>query len=103
MAVLSDAWLLVIKVLLEAPVAWQTPQEIAAALGRGEAETSDLLCDLDVAGWLSGGDTDSAPVATLSALAAERLDVRLVEVGQSQTPRWARSGDPDPPPPRSKN
>lgn len=103
MAVLPDAWLLVLKVLIEAPVAWRSPSEIAAALAWREGETTDILCDLDLAGWLSVWETESGPLVTLSALAAERLEVRLVEVGAGGTPRWARAGDAEPPPPRSKN
>jgi hypothetical protein len=103
MAVLPDAWLLVLNALLEAPVAWQSPAEIGAAIGRGEEEVTDLLCDLDLAGWLSVWETESGPLVTLSALAAERLCVRLVEIGAAATLRWARAGDPDPPPVRSKN
>jgi hypothetical protein len=103
MAVLSDAWTLVLNVLLEAPVAWRSPEEIAAALGWGEGEVTDLLCDLDVAGWLVVWETETGPLVTLSPLAAERLRVRLVEVGAGETPRWAREGEPDPPSPRSKH
>ena len=103
MAELPDAWLLVLNALIEAPVAWRSPAEIAAALGRGDEETTDLLCDLDVAGWLEVWEAESGPLVTLSALAAERLGVRLVEVGPGETPRWARAGDPDPPRPAAKN
>lgn len=103
MAVLPDAWLLVMNALLEGPVAWRSPAEIAAALGRADGELTDLLCDLDVAGWLSVWETDSGPLVTLSALAALRLGVRLVEVGEAGTPRWARAGDPEPAPPRPKH
>ena len=40
---------------------------------------------------------------TLSPLAAERLGVRIVEVGAAETPRWAPAGDPEPPAPRSRH
>lgn len=103
MAALPDAWILVMNDLLEAPAAWRSPAEIAAAIGRSDEELTDLLCDLDVAGWLSVWEGESGPLVTLSALAAQRLSVRLVEVGLSETPRWARIGDPDPPAIRSKN
>jgi len=103
MAVLPDTWLHVMNVLLEAPVAWRSPAEIAATLGRGDGELTDLLCDLDVAGWLAVWETDAGPLVTLSALAARRLGARLVEVGAGETPRWARAGDPDPPRPRAKH
>ena len=73
MPVLPDAWSLIMNVLLNAPVAWQSPAEIAAVLGRGQEETTDLLCDLDVAGWVVVWEVKSGPLVTLSALAAERL------------------------------
>ena len=53
MAELPDAYLPVMNALLEAPLAWQSPAEIAAVLALGDEQTMDLLCDLDVAGWVS--------------------------------------------------
>ncbi len=103
MAVLPDAWLGVINDVLDSPTAWRSPAKIAEALGLGVEETADRLCDLDLAGWLTVWESESGPLVTLSPLAAQRLDVRLVEVGPSATPRWARAGEPDPPSIRSKN
>ena len=103
MADLPDAWIAVLNALLNGSVAWCSPAEVAEALGWNAAETSDHLCDLDVAGWVSVWETDAGPVVTLSALAAARLGARLVEVGLDATPRWARVGDPDPIAPRSRN
>ncbi|GAC1469677.1 MAG: hypothetical protein NVSMB9_13760 [Isosphaeraceae bacterium] len=93
----------VLDVLVRGSIAWQTPAELAAAMGKDIEETTDLLCDLELDGWLVVWDTEADPLITLSALAAERLGVRLVEVGLQQTLRWARMGDPDPPVPRSKH
>ncbi len=103
MAVLPDAWLVVLNVLLEGPTAWRAPSEIAEAIGRDVDETMDLLCELDVAGWLAIWETESGPQVTLSPVAAERLGARLVEIGPGETPRWARANEPDPPAPRAKN
>lgn len=93
----------VLNVLLDGPVTWRAPAEIAGALGRDESETLDLLCDLDVGGWVAVRDTDAGPTVALSPLGVQRLGVRIVESGPDATPRWARPGEPDPPPPRPKN
>ncbi len=98
---LPDAWLTVINAVLDAPVAWRAPGEIASAIGRDSEETGDMLCELDLAGWLAIWHAEPGPLVTLSALAAGRLGARLVEVGPGQVPRWARAGEPDPPAPRA--
>ena len=103
MVELSEIGSTVMNALIEAPVAWQSPAEVAFAIGLGEAETTDMLCELDVAGWVEVWESVDGPLVTLSALAAERLAVRLVEVGPGETLRWARTGDPDPRPARPKN
>ena len=103
MVELSEACQGVVNALIAAPVAWLSPAELADALGRGVQETTDLLCDLDLAGWLAVWDGESGPVVTLSPLGAERMGVRLVEEGFDVTPRWAQVGDPEPHAPRSTN
>ena len=100
---IPENWSAVLGALIEAPVAWQSPEAVATAIGLGVEETTDLLCALDVAGWVVVWDSTEGPYITLSALGAERLAVRLVEVGPGGTLRWAPVGDPDPPAPRSKN
>src|SRR4051794_39418630 len=103
MVEMPDEWRPVLNALLAAPIAWQSPEEIAVALGADVEATADLLSLMDVAGWLSVWDGDAGPVVTLTALAAERLRVVLVEVGPDETPRWASAGDPPPPRPRAKH
>jgi hypothetical protein len=103
MAELSDTWISVLNALIEAAVAWRTPAQIAAALGRGEEETIDVLCELDLAGWVEVWDANDGARITLSALGAERLRVRLVEIGPGERPRWAKVGEPEPALPRAKN
>ena len=100
MVELSERWRPVLNALIDASIAWQAPSQIAAALGRSVEETTDLLCELDVAGWIVVWDDPEGPVITLSALAAERLELHIVEVGLREIPRWARAGVPDPTPPR---
>jgi hypothetical protein len=100
---MPEAWLPIVNALIEAPVAWRTPAEVAVALGRDVEEVTDLLGDLDVAGWVDVWDRDPMPLVTLTPLAAERLHLHLVEVGGDEVPRWAREGDPPPPSPRAKH
>jgi len=100
---LPECWSAALEALLTAPVAWRTPAQVAGALGRGVEEATDLLCELDLAGWVAVWESPDGPVVTLSALAAARLSARLVEVGAAATPRWARAGDPDPPPVRPRH
>jgi hypothetical protein len=102
MAELPDNGLPLFKVLCAAPVAWQTPAEVANALGSDPEAVLDLLSELDAAGWIAVWETDDGPLVTLSALAAERLHVRIVEIGFGQKPRWAPVGEPEPPEPRSR-
>lgn len=103
MSAIPDDLLPVMNALVVAPIAWRTPLEVASALGLGEEETTDLLCDLDLAGLIDVWDQAEGPVVTLSALAAERMGVRLIEVGMGETPKWARVGEPEPAALRSKH
>jgi hypothetical protein len=100
---LPEAWLPLVNALIQAPVAWRSPADLADALHRDVDETTDLLCSLDIAGWVDVWECDPGPLVTLSALAAERLHVHLVEVGSDEIPRWARTGDPTPPHPKAKH
>ena len=70
-------------------------------LGRDVEETTDLLADLDAEGWLSAWERGDDVVVTLSTVGASWLGVRLVEFGPNETPRWAGSGEPEPPRPRA--
>lgn len=100
---LSESWQEVLEALVAAPAAWLTPAQVAGALGREVEETTDLLCDLDLAGWIEVCDSDPAPIVSLSPLGAERLGVKLVETGREATPRWAPAGEPEPPAPRPRH
>lgn len=91
----------VVEALIAAPVAWRSPGELASATGLGLERTTDVLADLDAGGWLSAWERPGDLVVTLSVGAASRLDVRIVESGPDETPRWARMGQPDPPMARS--
>ena len=96
-----EEWKSILNALIAAPVAWQSPTEIAAALGRGVEETTDLLSVMDEANWVSVWDVEPGPLITLSTLAAHRLKVVLVEVGPEETPRWMRNGRSAPGPPKA--
>jgi hypothetical protein len=100
---IGEEWKCILKALVAAPVAWQSPVELAATLGRGVEETTDVLSLMDAANWLSVWDVEPGPVVTLSALAAHRLKVVLVEVGPGETPRWAPANEPIPSVPKASN
>lgn len=100
---IPNLWRSVLGKLVEAKLAWQRPSELAKLLSWSVEETTDLLADLDVAGWLEVWEQEGEPSVTLSALAAERLGVRLVECGPDQTPRWWPIGEPEPPQPRARH
>lgn len=103
MSELLDAWIPVLNALLRAPVAWQTPDQLAESLGRDGASATDVLCDLDIAGWIVVWESVDGPFVTLSPVGAKRLGVHLIEIGLDQTPRWAPASDPGPAPPKPKN
>lgn len=103
MVELSEQADAVIGALLRADRAWQTPAELAGALGADLEDTTDCLAGLDADGWLvawDAGDPDG-PSVTLSARAAARLDARLVEHGPDEVPRWATRDQAEPPPARA--
>jgi hypothetical protein len=103
MVEIPENWKSVLDFLVEAPVAWQSIAQIARALVWGVEETTDLLSDMDVAGWISVWVLEPEPLITLSTLAAYHYQVVLVELGPEEFPRWSLAGEPDPIPPRAKN
>jgi hypothetical protein len=103
MVEIPENWKKVLDFLVEAPVAWQSAADIARALVWDVEETTDLLSDMDVAGWVSVWVIEPEPVITLSTLAAYHYHVVLVEIGPEEQPRWSLAGEPDPIPPRAKN
>ncbi len=81
MAELPYTWNAVLNALLDGPVGWKSPAQVAEAVGGDVSATTDVLCDLDLGGWLSVQETESGVHVALSALGAERLGVRLGEFG----------------------
>ena len=98
---LLDDWNSILNALIAAPIAWQSPAELATTLGLGIEETTDLLSVMDEANWVSVWDVEPGPLITLSTLAAHRLKVVLVEAGPEEWPRWGRVGEPIPPSPKA--
>jgi hypothetical protein len=94
-------WKSILDILIGGDIAWQTPGQIAKASGRDLEPTTDLLCEMDVAGWVEVWDGDVEPLVTLTPLAAERLGVVIAEFGVRLKPRWVPAGDPPPSPPKS--
>jgi hypothetical protein len=88
-----------LRAIVSAPLGWQTPVEISALLGLDLDRTSEALADLDAGGWLASWETERALYVTLTPHAAERLRVRLVQVGRSEVMRWRSLDEPEPPAP----
>jgi hypothetical protein len=91
---IPDVWKQILNALIAAPVAWQSPRQIALALGWDVDETTDLLSAMDLAGWIATWEVEPALVVTLSPLAAHRLSVELIEFGPEEIPRWSSIGEP---------
>jgi hypothetical protein len=102
MVPIPENWKKVLDFLVKAPVAWQSAEDIAQALLWNVEETNDLLCDMDIAGWISVWDIEPRPLITLSTLAAHHYRVILVELGPDEVPRWSLRGEPAPVPPKAK-
>jgi hypothetical protein len=98
---LSEEGRRIVEALVNGPLAWRSPAELASAVGLDVEEATDLLADLDADGWLSPWEREGHVVVTLSVGAASRLGVRLVESGRDQALRWSSLGDPDPPLPKA--
>ena len=94
---ISAAGQRIVDAVIDAPVAWRSPGELAERLDWSLEQTLDEIADLDAQGWLEAWELVDGPVVTLSVAATANCGVRLVEVGHDETPRWARSCDPDPP------
>jgi hypothetical protein len=93
---------LILHAIVNGPIAWQSPRELAARTGLPREQVLDEVAWLDELGWLAVWDRQVDQVVTLTPLAEELLDVHLVEVGPSELPRWARAGDVEPPRPRPR-
>jgi hypothetical protein len=102
MTQLPEAWQVLVKLLAESDAAWQTPEQVAAALGGDFEETTDVLASLHVAGLLDVWERQEGPVVTLSPWGASVARLKIVERGLDQSPRWGRVGDPTPPLPRAR-
>jgi hypothetical protein len=99
---MSDGQRALVDSLIDAPTAWQTPMQLALRTGLPLLKTADELADLYAAGVVVPWPACPEGVAvTLTPWAAERLEVRIVEIGVKEVPRWARAGQPEPPPPRA--
>ncbi len=93
---LSETCLRLLRALTAAPVAWQTPAQLASKIGGPRERALDALADLDASGWLDPWETDGEFFVTLTPHAAERLRVRLTPAGRSDTLRWVSVDDPQP-------
>ena len=102
MTILDDLSSRLLRAVVSAPIAWQTPAELAERLGQAIDPTSDALADLDIDGWLDPWEVDDTVYVTLSPRAAEQLRVRLTQVGRSDNFRWTSLLEPEPMPPLAR-
>jgi hypothetical protein len=93
---LSEICLRLLRALTAAPIAWLTPAQLASRIGGPRESAFDALADLDASGWLDPWEADGEFYVTLTPHAAERLGVRLVPAGRSDTLRWVPVNDPEP-------
>ncbi len=98
---LNDLCHRLLRSIVTAPLAWQSPPQLATRLGIGLDDATDALADLDVSGWIDPWEMGDLLYVTLSPRGAERLRVRLVTVGRSEGMRWGSIDDPEPYPARS--
>lgn len=97
---LKRAEKLILEALIGAPLAWQTPDQLADLAGLGIDRTLDALAGLDEAGWVEAFEAwPAGAAATFTARGAAALGLRIIEVGMNEVPRWARPGAPEPPAP----
>lgn len=109
---LDGRQLLLVNAIIDSVVAWESPGRLARATGLSFEATIDALCGLDHAGWIEVWADASlwlepwsgrcSTGVTFTPAGASAMEIRLVEEGGDQLPRWARAGDPDPPLPRSR-
>jgi hypothetical protein len=98
---LNDLCHRLLQAIVSAPLAWQSPPQLATRLGLDLDATTDALADLDLAGWIDPWEMGEITYVTLSPAGAERLRVRLVLIGRSDAMRWSSLDDPEPEPPRA--
>lgn len=94
---LNDDGLRLLRTIADAPLAWLTPAQVAESLGDDLDATLDRIAGLDASGWLDPWEIGGTLHVTLSALAVERLRLRLEPIGRSGSYRWASLDDPEPP------
>ncbi|WP_152050699.1 hypothetical protein [Tautonia marina] len=98
---IPDHWSRIVNAIVDAQVAWSTPDDLVSATGIDEESVIDALADMDVDGLIDVWERPDELVVTLSVLAAERFGYHLIETGPPLMLRWARAGEPEPEPPKS--
>ncbi|MEW4567445.1 hypothetical protein AB1L88_06215 [Tautonia sp. JC769] len=91
----------ILDAMVDAPLAWSFPDDLAQATGLDGEALIDELADMDVEGLIDVWERPEGLAVTLSVLAADRFGYHLIESGPYATPRWARAEEPGPGPPRA--
>jgi hypothetical protein len=100
---IPELWRPIVDFLMKAPIAWQSPDQIATGLGWPLESTMDKLCAMDETGWISVWEDNQGVQVTLTVRSAELLQVNLIETGPEETPHWSPRGEPVPKPTEPKN
>ncbi len=100
---LSPTSIAVLHALRRGLSAWVTPADLALQVGQDESTLTDLLADLDVAGWICVWEREDGLAVMLTNWAARQLGVRLEEVGGGLQYRWVDAGNPEPSVFRARN
>ena len=96
MLALSNRSVLVIETLIQGSVAWRSPAGLARRLGWTLDETNDILCDLDLAGWIVTRDIETGILVTLSPRAAAQWKGPKTMQGSERIPMPRLTRQPEP-------
>ena len=84
------------------PGLWQSPSRLARDLGRDEEAVTDLLAELDLAGWIIVHAEGPEPLISLSPRAAARLGVTPRVSADNDRASWMRLAATEAPKRRSR-
>lgn len=96
---MEEAWSAVLGAIVDGPAAWSTAADVAAILTWEFETANEVLHDLSLNWMAERWDRPGAEAWTLTPLAAEGLNVCLIEDHFSGRLRWRRG---EPPPRRAR-
>jgi hypothetical protein len=85
-------WIELLRGLATGRADWRGPEAVARSAGIEAEKTADMLASLDSAGWIDcDADHPAGLAVCLSTLGADRLGVKITEVGPGEVPVWSRA------------